>query len=321
MNKRLIRKYCITGCCLLVGLVGAFVALPYLDKMDKTAQGGFETPVMPGLGGIGNNGLTASSMLDDVAVSGTEDSTSGLSYAAYRVKQGDMIGFIAEDFGVTQDTIISVNNIRQSRLIQPGQYLKIPSMPGILYTVRNDGENLGEIAEKYEISLEKCALVNNLQQEVSLSAGTTLFLPDAELDWVTRQEINGDLFKRPIKKGRYYFSSYWGWRSSPFTGKRSFHGGIDMAASKGTAVYAALDGEVVETGFNATYGNYVIIKHHSGYRSLYAHLSEINTTRGRFVYTNTVIGKVGSTGLSTGPHLHFAVYKNGSSVNPQNLWN
>ena len=170
-----------------------------------------------------------------------------------------------------------------------------------------------------EISAEKCADVNNLLISASLPAGTTLFLPDAELDWVTRQEINGDLFQRPLK-GWYYFSSYYGWRNSPFTGARSFHSGIDMAAAKGTSVYAALDGTVVEVGYNNTYGNYIIIQHHSGYRTLYGHLDSTLVKRGQYVYTTTKIGKVGNTGLSTGPHLHFTVYKNGYTVDPRNLW-
>lgn len=318
---KLIIKYCIAGFCCFAGIAGLFFLIPYLDNpgQAQTGQGGFETPVMPVLSENDDVDVSHVAIQDSLVMADSFAPASDLSYVAYRVKKGDMIGIIAEDFGVTQDTIISVNNIRQSRLLQIGQYLKIPSMPGILYTVRDDGEKLDSIAEKYEISLEKCALVNNLEQGCSLSAGTTLFLPDAELDWVTRQEINGDLFTRPIK-GRYYFSSYWGWRSSPFTGKRSFHGGIDMAANTGTSVYAALDGTVVEASYNSTYGNYVVVKHHSGYRTLYAHLSRINTRVGRYVYSTTKIGEVGSTGLSTGPHLHFAVYKNGTSVNPQNLW-
>ena len=120
---------------------------------------------------------------------------------------------------------------------------------------------------------------------------------------------------------RYYFSSYWGWRASPFTGKRTFHGGIDMAANTGTPVYAALHGTVVAAGWDNTYGNFVRVKHHSGYTTLYAHLSKISVKKGASVGTETKLGEVGSTGLSTGPHLHFSVYKNGVSVNPQNLWN
>lgn len=242
-----------------------------------------------------------------------------LCYVPYRVKKGDMIGFIADQFGITQDTIISVNNIHQSRLLQIGQYLKIPSMPGIVYTVRKDGETIATIAEKYEVSANKCSRVNHIDEAKQLVAGTSLFIPDAQLDWVTRQEINGDLFHKPIH-ARYWLSSYYGWRESPFSGKRSFHSGVDMAAPTGTSIYAALGGTVTSVGFNNVYGNYVIVTHHSGYKTLYGHMSAILATRGQYVDTNTRIGKVGSTGLSTGPHLHFTVYKFGKTVNPVSLW-
>lgn len=242
--------------------------------------------------------------------------SSVITYQTYRVKAGDMIGFIADAFDVTQDTIISVNNIRQSRLIQPGQYLKIPSMPGIIYTVKKNGETPATIAEKYKVNAEKCASANYVSLDTELKAGTSLFIPDAELDWATRQEINGDLFKKPLHT-RYWLSSSYGWRDSPFNaGKRTFHGGIDMASSTGTPIYAALDGTVTAVGYNATYGNYVIITHHSGYKTLYGHMKSTACRKGNFVYTNTVIGYVGSTGMSTGPHLHFTVYKNGKTINP-----
>ena len=320
MKTRMAVKYLLIGCFFL-GVFGSGVLLyPVLRPQIEAGQGGYDSAVPPMLANIEDFPFVDDAIqLEDEALV-VDDMNPSLSYTAYRIKEGDMIGVIAEDFGRTQDTLISVNNIRKTRLIQPGQYLKIPSMPGILYTVREDGETLGEVAIKYEISQDKCAQVNNLALDVSLSAGTTLFLPDAELDWVTRQEINGDLFQRPIK-GRYYFSSYYGWRKNPFTGARTFHGGIDMAANRGTAIYAALEGTVIEAGYNNTYGNYVVIRHHSGYQTLYGHMDTINTKRGRYVYTNTKIGTVGSTGLSTGPHLHFAVYKNGKGVNPQNLWN
>ncbi len=242
-----------------------------------------------------------------------------LCYFTYRVQKGDMIGFIADKFNVTQDTIISVNNIHQSRLIQIGQILKIPSMPGIVYTVKKNGETAVSIAEKFEISAEKLARVNNIQENQNLVAGQTLFAPDALLDWVTRQEINGDLFHKPIHS-RYYLSSYYGWRSSPFSGKRSYHSGVDMACPQGTPVYAALGGTVTSVGYNNVYGNYVIVTHHSGYKTLYGHMSKQLVARGKWVDTNTRIGLVGSTGLSTGPHLHFTVYKFGKTVNPAGLW-
>ena len=244
-----------------------------------------------------------------------------ITYQTYRVKSGDMIGFIADAFDVTQDTIISVNNIKQSRLIQPGQYLKIPSMPGIIYTVKKNGETPQTIADKYKVNAEKTAFVNNLTVDSELKSGTSLFVPEAELDWATRQEINGDLFKKPLH-ARYWLSSNYGWRASPFNaGKRTFHGGVDMAVAQGTPIYAALDGTVTAVGFNATYGNYVIITHHSGYKTLYGHMKTTACRKGNFVYTNTVIGYVGSTGMSTGPHLHFTVYKNGKTINPMAVLN
>lgn len=263
-----------------------------------------------------SDGLAAAEVLSQDARSseGLE-----LCYFTYRVQKGDMIGFIADKFNITQDTIISVNNIHQSRLIQIGQILKIPSMPGIVYAVKKNGETANSIAEKFEVSVEKLARVNHLQENQNLVAGQTLFAPDALLDWVTRQEINGDLFHKPVHS-RYYLSSYYGWRSSPFSGKRSYHSGVDMACPQGTPVYAALGGTVTSVGYNNVYGNYIIVTHHSGYKTLYGHLSKQLVTRGKWVDTNSRIGLVGSTGLSTGPHLHFTVYKFGKTVNPAGLW-
>lgn len=281
--------------------------------VNPAAQGGVELPSMP---------LYAEEIPLQVPENLEEPDVEypTLSYHSYRVKQGDMIGAIAEQYGLTQDTIISVNNIKQSRLIQIGQYLKLPSMPGILYTVRDGEETIETIAEKYEVSADKCSAVNHISLTEPLSAGTTLFVPDAELDWVTRQEINGDLFIKPLRV-KYYYSSYYGWRASPFTGVRSFHSGIDMATYQGAPIYAALAGTVISAKYDNVYGNCVQVRHHSGYVTLYAHMSQILVKQGQYVTTETVLGKVGSTGMSTGPHLHFTVFKNWKTVNPINLWN
>lgn len=327
-------SFSIVGFC--TGLCLTLITFLSFDKPNhKRGVGGYETSVLPELDenissllselyeteeSDENENPLNNLFQDEDSISQNEE-PSPLTYQTYRVKSGDMIGFIADEFNVTQDTIISVNNIKQSRLIQPGQYLKIPSMPGIIYTVKKNGETAESIAKKYDINAEKCAFVNNLNISSELNAGSVVFVPDAELDWATRQEINGDLFKKPLHS-RYWLSSPYGWRDSPFsTGKRTFHGGLDMATSQGTPVYPALDGKVTAVGFNSTYGNYVIISHHSGYKTLYAHMSTVNCKKGNFVYTNTMIGRVGSTGMSTGPHLHFTVYKNGKTVNPSLLLN
>src|SRR5574344_143414 len=288
---------------------------------NVNGQGGLETPGLPELS---EDSIAQSIVLDDNTTEETSEDDeykdSVLSYVSYRVRQGDMIGYIADRFHITQDTIISVNNIRQSRLIQIGQYLKIPSMPGILYTVKAADETVASIAEKYKVDAAKCALVNKKEQTTQLAAGSTVFIPDAELDWVTRQEINGDLFKKPIHS-YYYISSYYGWRQSPFdSAKRTYHNGMDMACSYGTTIYAALAGTVATVGFNYIYGNYVIIAQHSGYKTLYGHKSAVLCVKGQNVSTDTKIGRVGSTGMSTGPHLHFTVVKGGKTVNQGNHW-
>jgi len=301
--------------CIAVGMAACSVVLAggliYTSHSQiENGQGGFETPGIP---------VVSES---DVTVEQTnvEDFIGGITYQSYRVRKGDMIGIIAENFGVTEDTIISVNNIRSSRLLQIGTYLKIPSIPGILYTVKKDGETAESVSKKYNIDNAKLCAVNHLDATSSLTSGSMLYLPEAKLDWVTRQEINGDLFKKPIHS-RWYLSSSFGWRRSPFTGARSYHSGVDMACPLGTNIFAAMDGRVTATGYNNTYGNYVIITHHSGYKTLYGHMSKIRATLHQNVKQNDVIGYVGSTGLSTGPHLHFTVFKNGKQVNPANLWN
>ena len=320
--------------CFVVGITAtAVTVISIRTAKQHSSVGGFEISAIPDfkedyLDGdnadteelLETQALLADDGEETVQQEVSEDELS-LTYQTYRVKSGDMIGFIADKYDVTQDTIISINNIKQSRLIQVGQYLKIPSMPGILYTTKTKGETPSTIAEKYKVDAEKCALVNNISIDTELESGLQLFVPDAQLDWATRQEINGDLFRKPLHS-RYYLSSYYGWRDSPFnTGKRSFHTGIDMACSTGTPIYPAMDGVVTAAGYNSTYGNYVIVQHHSGYKTLYGHMSKITCKKGNFVYTTTQIGKVGSTGLSTGPHLHFTVYKNGKTVNPLGLLN
>jgi murein DD-endopeptidase MepM/ murein hydrolase activator NlpD len=237
-----------------------------------------------------------------------------LLYGSYTVQKGDIIGDIAEKFGLNQDTLISCNGIKNSRLIQIGQVLKIPNQDGILYTVKK-GDTLSAIAEKYQSGPEAIQTANELFSE-AVQSGTALFIPGARLDWVNLQEINGDLFIWPISG---YITSSYGFRKSPFTGARQFHSGLDIGSPTGTAIRAAMSGRVSVVGWDDAFGNYVVVSHHSGYRTLYAHLNVVRIKSGAYVGTGERIGDVGSTGLSTGPHLHFTVYKNGVTVNPRTL--
>jgi len=112
-------------------------------------------------------------------------------------------------------------------------------------------------------------------------------------------------------------TSRYGYRNSPFSKHtREFHGGIDFRGKIGEEVVATADGVVENAASVSDYGKYIIIKHKKGYKTLYAHLSKIEVTKGQRVVAGEKIGEIGSTGRSTGPHLHYEIKKNGKRINP-----
>ena len=243
--------------------------------------------------------------------------TRPVTYQNYKVRSGDTISGIASKFGLRNiSTLISVNDIGNVRQLEAGQKLKIPSIDGVIYTVKN-GDSLNAIVSKYGVSLETLVDVNELSSEV-LQKGQQLFIPGVGLDKQTLQNAMGDMFKMPIS-AKFRWSSPYGSRIDPIAGVKSFHTGVDMACPTGTPIYASMSGKVITAGINRVYGNYVIIDHGNGYQTLYAHMSKIIATKGQWVSQGTRIGLVGSTGYSTGPHLHFTVYKNGKLINPMSV--
>ena len=113
-----------------------------------------------------------------------------------------------------------------------------------------------------------------------------------------------------------WFSSAFSMRSDPFTGQRTFHKGLDISCDHGTPVYAPANGVITGRGRDEGFGKMVIINHGNGIVTKYAHLSKFNVSKGQRVKKGDLIAYVGSTGRSTGPHLHYEVYKNGQVVNP-----
>lgn len=240
-----------------------------------------------------------------------------ISYQTYTVKSGDTISGICVKFGLKNiSTVIAVNNISNVRQLYAGQKLTIPSADGTFHVVKK-GENLSTLVEKYKISLETLLDVNELSSD-ELSVGQKIFIPGATLDAKTLRQAMGETFKIPIK-AKFRWTSPYGARIDPIKGTKSYHKGTDMACPTGTPVYASLYGRVSFTGVSNIYGNYVIISHDNGYQTLYAHLSKILTKKGQWVEQGSKIGLVGNTGYSTGPHLHFSVYKNGKSINPMSV--
>ena len=254
---------------------------------------------------------------DSDITSAAQKFTQPVSYQNYKVLRGDTIGGIAIKFGLTNiSTLISVNDIVNVRQLAAGQRLKIPSIDGIFYTVKN-GDSLNSIASRYKIKLSDLLDVNEISSEI-LVKGQQLFLPGVGMDQSALKNAMGDIFKLPVAS-KFRWTSPYGWRIDPIANVRSFHTGVDMACPSGTPVLAAMSGKVITTGVSRVYGNYVIIDHGNGYQTLYAHLSKIIAVKGQWVSQGTRIGLVGSTGYSTGPHLHFTVYKKGQLINPMTV--
>ncbi|WP_337382026.1 M23 family metallopeptidase [Phocaeicola coprophilus] len=137
---------------------------------------------------------------------------------------------------------------------------------------------------------------------------------------ISRQE---DIFRfvpsvAPLKEN-YRISDRFGYRVHPVSGKRTFHAGLDMAAEYAATVHAAADGTVSFSGNVPGYGKTVVITHRFGFKTRYAHLTHIYRRKGAVVTKGDVIGFVGSTGLSTGNHLHYEVIKNDRMINPINF--
>lgn len=142
-------------------------------------------------------------------------------------------------------------------------------------------------------------------------------------DAALQQNNSGGGTSAPPSSGGWYrpcsyraLTSAYGWRVHPITGKNSFHNGVDLANSSGTPIYAAKSGTVTLASYNSVYGYYVTINHGDGFSTLYGHMTHYVVSAGQSVSGGQIIGYMGSTGWSTGPHLHFTVYYNGSTVNP-----
>ena len=127
----------------------------------------------------------------------------------------------------------------------------------------------------------------------------------------------GFIFPLPSGIGVVLTSPY-GYRTHPITGNYTMHNGVDLACSSGTPIYASKSGYITTATYHYAYGNYVTINHMDGFSTLYGHMTYSVVSYGDYVEQGQIIGYVGSTGYSTGPHLHFTIYYDGSTVNPMN---
>lgn len=235
-----------------------------------------------------------------------------LKMVHYKVQPGETLGAIAARFGRSVGTLISFNSISDVRKVRSGSELQIPSADGIWYTVVA-GDSLERIANRHHADINAVCDMNNLPSEV-IRVGQKLFLPGVQMDAYAFDLAMGRLFRKPTV-GR--LSSGYGYRPDPFTGKMRMHNGIDIANRLGTPVVASMAGKVSWVDNRPKgYGNYVVVHHGNGYETLYAHLSRIDVKIGQWVEAGQRLGAMGSTGRSTGPHLHFTIFRNNVTLNP-----
>ena len=242
------------------------------------------------------------------------DLMESFKWSYYKVQRGDSVSKIAVQFGISMDAVIASNEIRNARRLREGETLRIPNIDGIPHSVTK-GDSLAKISKTYNVPLEIILDVNDIRTD-AIKEGEILFIPGARMAPEALKLSLGELFIYPVRKS---ISSNYGWREDPFSGQQSFHSGLDLRGNIGTMVKAAMDGTVSVVGNNRVYGKYIILSHGSGYETLYGHLSAISVKQGERVLQGSKIGEVGNTGLSTGPHLHFSIFKNGKAVNPLDL--
>lgn len=176
-------------------------------------------------------------------------------------------------------------------------------------------EYQGYLAQEDALSKQVAKAEKDYYQALAKEEAARLAELNKQNNYVpTNKDSSGFLYPLPY---RVAITDSYGYRTHPVTGKKTtWHNGVDLAAGAGTAIYATKSGTVTTALRSDIWGNYVVINHGDGFSSLYAHMQGLIVKAGDYVKQGQTIGYVGSTGLSTGPHLHFTIYYNGADVNP-----
>ena len=230
-----------------------------------------------------------------------------LTKAIHTVQSGENLWIIAKKHGVDVPTLFGANDQLDGDYIHPGDQLVVPSQKGVLVTVKKE-KSLSQIADQYRVPLATVSRANRLDPGTRLESGQEIFVPGG------RPLDRGTFIWPLVRYGR--ISSGFGYRTHPIYRRRMWHSGIDLTAGYGTPIRAARSGRVVSCSWNGGYGNAVVIKHQNGFQTLYGHCSKIYVKKNQYIKKGQTIAAVGSTGISTGPHLHFEVRKGGRAVNP-----
>ncbi len=240
----------------------------------------------------------------------------------YVVRPGDTVQTIAKLFKVSTNTILWTNDLKKGEKLTVGDTLIILPVDGVKHTVKK-GDTIKNIAKLYNVSVGDIYSFNDLDEESILKIGDEIIIPGAEIKEVEKKPV---IAKKPnnknIKSGGSLPNNYYSADNSNIVsgfikpipcrltqGKHDRYA-VDMSCGKsGTPIVASASGKVIfaKYGWNGAFGNLVIISHPNGTQTFYAHQSKIAVSVGDQVRQGEVIGYVGNTGRSTGPHLHFEV--------------
>jgi LysM repeat protein len=227
----------------------------------------------------------------------------------YVVRAGDSLSQIAKMFDVSVNTIVWANDIKKG-VIREGDELVILPITGVSHVV-GKGETIRSIATKYKADMDEIMAYNGFKQGDALALGSTVLIPDGEIQ--AKPAVSGSKLTAPLRNaGGPLYRDYY---MRPISGGRKSQGlhgnnGVDFAAPVGTPIYAAADGVVIiarSSGYNGGYGAYVVISHPNGTQTLYGHASKVLVSQGQTVSRGDTIALLGSTGKSTGPHVHFEI--------------
>jgi len=242
----------------------------------------------------------------------------------YTVTSGDTVLGIATKYGLQPETVMWANSdIEQNPdRLSIGDQVNILPVDGVLHVVK-PGDTLASLASKYKVDLDKITgySSNNLADSATaLSIGNQIIIPGGTKDFVLPQ-VPSEAYSGPVPSGAQGSGSFsWPTSGNISQGFWPGHRALDIGSWVGAPVKSADSGYVILAGggWNGGYGNHVIIDHGNGYTTLYAHLSSIYVRPGESVSRGEQIGAVGSTGNSTGPHLHFEIRYQGTPRNPYN---
>lgn len=241
------------------------------------------------------------------------ESASSDQISVYVVREGDTLSQIAEMFNVTTNTIRWANDIGAKGTITPGEKLVILPITGIRYTVE-EGDTLKSIVKEHGGDITEVRNYNALTENAELAVGDVVIIPHGEVSAPapSASYTEPSAPARPTVTGAPTYAGYY---MRPIRGglrTQGLHGynGVDLATNYGAEIYAAASGDVIisrQGGWNGGYGSYVVVRHDNGTQTLYAHNSQNIVSVGQHVVQGQVIGYIGTTGQSTGAHVHFEI--------------